>query len=140
MKTKSLTPVFTQSIPAGIEPGRLYVSMLYETAVHLCACGCGTKVVTPFGPHDWAITFDGTVSLRPSVGNGQQACRSHYYIRSDRIEWLPSISRRAALSATARDRAAHAQLPTPFVPKPWWRRGLDRIRRTDRGTRQERRS
>jgi hypothetical protein len=128
MKAKSLMPVFVVSIPASIEPGNLYISMQYETAVHLCACGCGTKVVTPFGPLDWTITFDGTVSLRPSVGNGQQACRSHYYVRCDRIDWLPPISKRATLSATARDRAAHAQHPDP-VPKPWWRRAWARIRR-----------
>src|SRR6478752_2484069 len=94
--------------------------MLYETAVHLCACGCGTKVVTPFGPHDWTITFDGTVSLCPSVGNGQQACRSHYYVRNDHIEWLPPITKRATQYAAAQDRAAHAQQSTPPVRKPWW--------------------
>jgi hypothetical protein len=132
MKSKSLDPVFTESIPANLEQGNLYVSMLYETAVHLCACGCGTKVVTPFGTHDWAITFDGTVSLRPSVGNGQQACRSHYYVRSNRIEWLPPISRRATLSAAVRDRAAHTRQATLPAPKPWWRRAWDSIRRTNR--------
>jgi hypothetical protein len=131
MKTKSLTPIFKESIPANIEPGNLYVSMLYETVVRLCACGCGTKVVTPFGPHDWAITFNGTVSLRPSVGNGQQACRSHYYVRNNHIDWLPPISKRATQSAAARDRAAHAQQPTPQVPQPRWRRAWDRIRRTN---------
>jgi hypothetical protein len=134
MKAKSLIPVFTESIPASLEPGNLHVSMLYETAVHLCACGCGTKVDTPFGPHDWAITFDGTVSLHPSVGNGQQARRSHYYVRNDRIDWLPPISKRATQSASARDRAAHAQRPAPPVPKPWWRRTWDHIRRANRAT------
>ncbi|PXX01565.1 hypothetical protein C8E89_12851 [Mycolicibacterium moriokaense] len=73
----------------------------------------------------------GTVSLRPSVGNGQQACMSHYYVRNNHIDWLPPISKRATQSATARDRAAHAQQPTPRVPKPWWRRAWDRIRRTN---------
>jgi hypothetical protein len=136
MKARSLIPVFTESIPASLEPGNLYASMLYETAAHLCACGCGSKVVTPFGPHDWTITFDGTVSLRPSVGNGQQECRSHYYVRNDRIEWLLPISKRATQSAAARDRAAHAQLPTPLASKSSWRRTCDRIRRTDRTTKE----
>ena len=131
MRAKSLNPVFTESIPADLEPGNLYVSMRYETAVHLCACGCRAKVVTPFGPHDWAITFDGTVSLRPSVGNGQQACKSHYVVRNDRIDWLSPISKRTTRSATARDRAAHTQRPTPPAPSSWWRRAWDRIRRTN---------
>jgi hypothetical protein len=136
MKAKPLIPVFTESIPASLEPGNLYVSMRYETAVHLCACGCGTKVVTPFGPHDWAITFDGTVSLHPSVGNGQQACRSHYYVRNNRIHWLPPISKWATQSASARDRAAHTRRPAPRLPKPWWRHAWDRIRRTNRATKE----
>jgi hypothetical protein len=120
--------VFTKSIPASPEAETLYVSMEYKTAVHLCACGCGSKVVTPLGPHDWVLTFDGTVTLRPSVGNGQLPCRSHYYIRSDRIDWLPRISAAATRAAVVRDRAAHA--PTAVVRKPWWRRVWGRVRPT----------
>lgn len=126
MRARSLVPVFIDSIPTSVEPGNLYVSMLYEIAVHLCACGCRTKVVTPFGPHDWAITFDGTVSLRPSIGNGQQECRSHYYVRKNSVEWLPPISERATQSAAARDRAAHTHQTTRPVAKPRWRRVWDR--------------
>lgn len=132
MKATSLTPVFTDSIPADLEPGNVYISMPYETAVHLCACGCGVKVVTPFGPHDWVLTFDGTVTLNHSVGNGQQPCRSHYFIRRDRIEWLSPISRRATQVARVRDRAAHAQPAAPPASKPWWRRAWDRIHRANR--------
>jgi len=134
MKAKSLNPVFSDSIPAILEPGNLYVSMRYETAVHLCACGCTTKVVTPFGPNDWTITFDGTVSLRPSIGNGQQHCRSHYYIRNGRIDWLPPISKSATQKAANRDRAAHAQRPTPPAPATRWRRAWNRIRRIGRAS------
>ncbi len=130
MRSKTLTPMFTEYIPAEPEPEALYISMPFETAIHLCACGCGTKVVTPFGPHDWVLTFDGTVTLRPSVGNGQQPCKSHYYIRNDRIDWLPPISIAATRAAGARDRAAHVQADTPPTPKPWWRRPWDCIRRT----------
>lgn len=134
MKAKSLTPLFTESIPASPEPGNLHISMQYETAVHLCACGCGTKVVTPLGPHDWTLTFDGTVSLHPSVGNGQQSCRSHYLVRNDRIDWLPPIPEWATRAASARDRGAHAESTALPAAKPWWRRLLAHIRRTDRET------
>jgi hypothetical protein len=129
MKFKTLTPAFKEFIPADPDPGTLYISMQYETAVHLCACGCGTKVVTPFGPHDWILTFDGAVSLRPSVGNGQQPCRSHYYIRNNRIDWLPPISAFATQAASARDRAVHRQTTAPETPNPWWRRTWNRLRR-----------
>ncbi len=125
MKAKTLTPVFTEYIPADLEPTTLYISMAFDTAVHLCACGCGTKIVTPIGARDWTLTYDGTVSLRPSVGNGQQRCRSHYYIRANQVDWLAPISRDATRTAALRDRAAHTQpAPAPgrSMRTPWWRR------------------
>lgn len=130
MRINKLTTIFTEYIPAQLEPGTLYISMNFETAVHLCPCGCETKVVTPFGLHDWILTFDGTVSLRPSVGNGQQPCRSHYHIRNNGIVWLPSISTGATHVAGARDRAAHLQSFNPPPAKSWWRRAWARIRQT----------
>jgi len=129
VKAETLTPMFTEYIPAEPDPGNLYVSMQFETAVHLCPCGCGAKVVTPLGPRDWVLTFDGTVSLRPSVGNGQQPCRSHYYIRNNRIDWLHAISAAATRAARARDRAAHAEPTLGPTTAPWWRRCWIRIRR-----------
>lgn len=132
MKTMVLNTVFTASIPSTPEPETLYVSLEYRTAVHLCACGCGAKVVTPIGPNDWVLSVDGSVSLRPSIGNGQQPCRSHYYIRHDHIDWLPRISARATDGALARDRAAHLPVAVaPSAPKVWWRRLLDQVRVTN---------
>ena len=34
-------------IPKELGQGKLYVSTEYGVAAHLCACGCGSKVVTP---------------------------------------------------------------------------------------------
>lgn len=132
MKTKNLKPTFTDYIPAQLEPEILYISTRFDTAVHLCACGCATKVVTPFGPHDWVLTFDGTISMRPSIGNGQQPCRSHYYIRNNGIEWLPPISAGATHAAGWRDRNAHIQAAKPRQSESRWRRVWARIRRTKR--------
>lgn len=121
MKARHLTPAFVASIPAEPEPGNLYISMAYETAVHLCACGCGGKVVTPFGPNDWTLTFDGTVSLNHSVGNGQFACSSHYCIQRNQIVWLPKINAAATRTALGRDQRVH-QPPVATKRSPWWRR------------------
>lgn len=130
MKATRLDAAFTKSIPAVPEAETLYISMEYQTAVHLCACGCGIKVVTPLGPNDWILTYDGTVTLSPSVGNGQQPCRSHYFIRGDEIVWLTRISKGATDVALERDRAAHAPAPASAgVRKPWWRRLLGWLRR-----------
>src|SRR5258706_14955064 len=82
---------FLHHIPERLEPGVLYISMDFATAVHRCCCGCGEEIVTPFTPTDWRMTFDGeTISLRPSVGNWNIPCRSHYVIERSRVaEALP---------------------------------------------------
>jgi len=49
---------FVEFIPAKPEEGILYISIEYKTATHLCACGCGERVVTPLSPVDWKLTFN----------------------------------------------------------------------------------
>ena len=63
-------------MPKELKPGVLYVSEEFDIAMHLCACGCGSKVRTPLGPTEWSVqeTNSGP-TLRPSVGNWRQACR-----------------------------------------------------------------
>ena len=51
MKIDKLRPEFVEYIPTVLEEGILYISMKYATAVHLCACGCRQKVVTPISPN-----------------------------------------------------------------------------------------
>src|SRR4030095_16641988 len=77
-----------QYIPKDLESGILYVSEEFGAAVHLCACGCGRKVSTPLRPPRWVLedTACGP-SLRPSVGNWEFPCRSHYWIRGGEIVW-----------------------------------------------------
>lgn len=78
---------FVEFIPETLELGVLYITMEYRTASHLCICGCGSKVVTPFSPTDWKLTFDGrTVTLYPSIGNWSFDCQSHYFITRSRIK------------------------------------------------------
>lgn len=75
-------------IPKELKSGVLYVSEEFGTAAHLCACGCGSKVRTPLGPTEW--TFEETESgptLRPSIGNWQLPCQSHYWIIDGQVEW-----------------------------------------------------
>lgn len=79
---------FTEYIPAELEEDIVYVSIEYSTASHLCCCGCGEKVVTPITPTDWQVIFNGeTVSLHPSIGNWSFPCRSHYWIKGNRVIW-----------------------------------------------------
>jgi hypothetical protein len=75
-------------MPKELKPGVLYVSEEFDIAIHLCACGCGSKVKTPLGPTEWSVeeTKSGP-SLRPSIGNWQQACQSHYWIDRGEVVW-----------------------------------------------------
>lgn len=86
MKTLEYDYRFVEEIPATLPEGVLFVSTDYAIAVHLCACGCGVKVVTPLAPSEWSITFNGVaVGLSPSIGNWSFPCRSHYWIRDGRV-------------------------------------------------------
>lgn len=88
MKHAAFEHVFVEAVPADLEEGKLYVSMRYRTASHLCACGCGNKVVTPIKPAKWHLYFDGSaVSLWPSIGNWQLPCQSHYWIEFGKVRW-----------------------------------------------------
>ena len=80
-------------MPDKFEQGVLYVSDEFQTAGHLCACGCGNKVWTPIKPAEWSFMMGKNgPSLKPSIGNGQLDCRSHYIIRNGKILWLNPIT------------------------------------------------
>lgn len=92
-KLHELKPVFVETIPKDLEDGILYISRKFEIAIHLCACGCKEKTVTPIGgPHGgWALTeIEGKITLRPSIGNfkGENPYHAHYYITNNKIQWL----------------------------------------------------
>jgi hypothetical protein len=75
-------------MPKVLEAGILYVSEEFHTAAHLCACGCMQKVRTPLGPTEWTVRADVRgPTLRPSVGNWQLPCRSHYLITNGNVQW-----------------------------------------------------
>ena len=89
----SISHEFVCYIPPGdqIARGVVYVSIPFATAVHLCCCRCGGEVVTPLDPNQWQLTFDGkTISLSPSIGNWNFDCKSHYWIRRDKVAWAPA--------------------------------------------------
>lgn len=104
MKRLRVTHEFVELIPKQLAEGTIYVSIRYAMVVHLCACGCGNKVVTPLSPAEWQLIFDGaTVSLSPSVGNWEFPCRSHYWIRRNRVQWALSWSKARIEAGQAAD-------------------------------------
>lgn len=83
-----IEPRFVEFIPEELESGILYISKKYGTATHLCCCGCGNKVVTPLKKGFWTMDEkDGKVSLSPSIGNFNLPCKSHYFIKGNKVQW-----------------------------------------------------
>jgi len=146
MRQKRLIHEFVELVPDQLSEGVLYVSLTYNTAVHKCCCGCGNEVITPISPVDWTLGYDGeSVTLKPSIGNYSFACRSHYWIRRNRVDWVgvPSLQRieedREADrlkrlqyfdgdSGTAARQVQQDGLQTELRgTAPWWRRALGRL-------------
>lgn len=87
MKISELIIKETKHIPHDIEDGVLYVSEEFQLAIHLCACGCQGKTVTPLGDM-WTLTVsEGKPTLYPSIGNQNWPCRSHYWVTNGQIIW-----------------------------------------------------
>jgi hypothetical protein len=98
---------FVESIPDQLKDETLYVCMTFGTAAHKCCCGCGREVITPIGPTDWQLLFDGEfVSLDPSIGNWSFACQSHYWIRQNRVLWAPRWEKNEIEAGRAYERSA----------------------------------
>jgi hypothetical protein len=97
---------FVENIPEDLKDGVLYISTKYSTAIHRCCCGCGNEVVTPLSPVEWSLTFDGdSVSLEPSIGNWNFACRSHYWITQNKVRWASRWSQKKIDAGRSRERA-----------------------------------
>lgn len=148
MKLQRIQHHFVEFIPEKLESGTLYISLEYNSASHLCACGCGNEVVTIFGPADSSITYNGRgVTISTSIGNSNFPCKSHYWISDNHILWESRMTPQLTALSRAKDKAVKAkeydqsspdvalsvpasivQDPPPFArgsnhekkSKPWW--------------------
>jgi hypothetical protein len=97
---------FVDFIPEELKQGTVSISIRFATVAHLCACGCNNKFVTPLQPTDWKLIFDGkTISLHPPIGNWSFPCRSHYWIRNNRVQWAEQWSQARIDKGRAHDRS-----------------------------------
>lgn len=91
-KITEIEPVFVEFIPEELDHGKLYISERFEIAIHLCACGCGVKSVTPLGNDGWRLLKNGTiVSLQPSIGNfkgDKPSYHAHYFITRNKVNFV----------------------------------------------------
>jgi len=120
---------FVEIFPDILEHEKLYVSMRYRTAAHLCACGCGRKVVTPIRKGAWKLEFDGdSITLFPSIGSSNLACRSHYFIRDGIVKWLPEVE--VATEIETFHGEPQKPEPGPLFPnkeETWWDKLFGRL-------------
>lgn len=97
---------FVDFIPREMAENKIYISIEFATANHRCFCGCGAEVVTPISPVAWALIYDGeTVTLNPSIGSWGLSCRSHYWIKRNRVIWSYPMSDREISAIRHRDRS-----------------------------------
>lgn len=138
-KSDIVKPVFVETIPADLadlQAGTLYISMKYNTLVHRCPCGCGGLSEVGLHPATRRLIYDGqSVSIEPSIGVRTLPCRSHYWIRNNRIVWAKPLGKemdkwfdedRRDLTAAFEGRSG-AQRPT--AGKRWWSRLTQRVRK-----------
>lgn len=89
-RLNNIKPEYVHFMPNELEEGILYISEHFGLAIHLCACGCKVKSVTPLGQGGWTLTKNGDkVSLSPSIGNfsGERPYHAHYFIKENRVDW-----------------------------------------------------
>jgi len=92
LRKVTITPVFLEGethIPPfdEMKEGHIYISEFFNTSTHRCLCGCGEKTVLPLNRkpgENWGWDLikenNGTISFKPSVGNFNYPCKSHYII------------------------------------------------------------
>lgn len=110
-------------LPRELAPGILYVSEEFAVAGHLCACGCGNKVITPLGPAEWTFTErNGQPTLHPSVGNWQLRCRSHYVIANGQIHWGDQWSDAQVTAGRRAEQQRRQAYYASRAPRTLWQR------------------
>lgn len=121
-RTERFEIVDVERFPESMAAGKLYVSHKFGSAAHLCACGCGSRVITPFGPLDWSLSGPAnSPTLYPSIGNWNLPCQSHYWVREGRVCWARAWSRDEIIESRRREALAREKAWTN-ARRSWWDR------------------
>lgn len=109
-------------IPGQLARGMLYVNPQGNRAHHLCACGCGQRVLTPLNDLEWELSgSDKEPSLHPSVGNWNLDCKSHYILRRGRVRWARRFSSREIEACRRKDLRPYMETSWLETIKTWMR-------------------
>ena len=108
-RLKAITPVFVEYIPTegkDLILGIVFISMKHNMVVYRCPCGCGGLSEFMLDPIRFRMEYDGSsVTFYPSIGISYLECRSHYWIRNNRIEWCAPMEDWESQEAQRRDLA-----------------------------------
>lgn len=82
--------VYVDYLPQELKSNTLYISEYFQIALHLCFCGCGYEIATPLTKGMWELEKldNKNVSLRPSIGNYNIPCKSHYFITDNQVVFV----------------------------------------------------
>lgn len=95
LRKPTWTGLFVDDVPDNLKKHRVYLvredGQLWQVAM-LCPCGCSAVIqlcVLPDSRPNWSVTLhaDRTVTLCPSVWR-TTGCRSHFFLRCGRIDWV----------------------------------------------------
>jgi hypothetical protein len=119
MKLSHIKLLHVEYMPKQLEPGVLYASERFGAVAHLCACGCGAKIRTPLGATEWALTETSSgPSLWPSVGNWQQACKSHYVVDRGAVIWCGTWTPEQIMAGRQQEEQRRKDYYDAEYPKP----------------------
>ncbi len=128
-RLKAITPEFVEFIPTeGKEliPGIVYISMKHGMVVYRCPCGCGGLSEFMLDPIRFRLEYDGnSVTFYPSIGISYLECRSHYWIRNNRIEWCAPMEDWESQEAQRRELARELKLRNAGERN--WKRALRKV-------------
>jgi hypothetical protein len=100
-----------ERFPLDRADGVIYLSERFRMASHRCACGCGFDVDLLLGDGHRISGSDEAPTVSPSIGVWGSPCKSHYWIRSGRVDWAAKMSNAEIAASWEAQLARHSQPP-----------------------------
>lgn len=84
-----LETIYVDRLPLkdNMEEEKLYISNNMTQATHLCPCGCGTEILTPFGRGGYHVLENKDTSLTLSPSIEHSPCKNQYKIYKGYVIW-----------------------------------------------------
>ena len=84
-----LETVYVDHLPLkrDMEEEKVYITNNRTQATHLCPCGCGTEILTPFGRGGYRLleNKDNSLTLSPQIEHSP--CSNSYKVYKNYIVW-----------------------------------------------------